>query len=453
MRPTALALTLASMLILLTAAPAYACTCSSVNICRLSSEASAIFVGRVVDIEQAPPKEVLRFAGTDGAIEVALDRNLLVHLQVEKAFKGVPAGGHIDVQTGMGISDCGVPFERSERYLVFAHGESGNYSTSVCSHTRHISQASDDLQSLEALSQGKRDTRIVGKLEFIGTSLGPEFYGEGAPDVPIEVRGNSLTLTTTSGSDGRFRLRDLPDGNYTIRPVVRGASTPASREITIRWPDSCSATANFALGELGKISGRVFDSNGRRAGAGMVVWLVDSEWSGNANAHMLSATTDDSGTYTFEGLRSARYLTGVALAKAPDANTPYSPTFSPGVSHRTLAQVLDLTSMSNVTTDIQLSAPMPTTIIRGVVRTDDGKPIPNVWIQIFDKEFPNETIGPYNVLPTDEGGAFSRTVIANRQYRIRVRLADSRDGRPRYSGLVEVVARENAPLLTITTAP
>lgn len=113
-------------------------------------EATAVFSGMVTDI----------------------DRNLTgygykVRFDVEKIWKGI-FDKTVAVSTGIGGGDCGYAFKEGERYFVYAFGDVSSLAANICSRTRLLSAAGDDLL---ALGEGKipfsqPDTPSGGHLNF-----------------------------------------------------------------------------------------------------------------------------------------------------------------------------------------------------------------------------------------------------------------------------------------------
>ena len=77
--------------------------------------------------------------------------DLEVRLHVVRAFKGL--GDRVTSLTVRTASDgaaCGYPFERGHAYMVYAHEFDGRIWVSLCSRTRPLGAASDDLRQLDA---------------------------------------------------------------------------------------------------------------------------------------------------------------------------------------------------------------------------------------------------------------------------------------------------------------
>ena len=143
-------------------------------------------------------------------------------------------------------------------------------------------------------------------------------------------RSRSEARTVSTNSQGRYEVRDLPAGRYTIR-VTRsgylslelGQRRPLERGRPLQLADGQTIdSADFILPRMGVISGRVTDEVGEPI-AGVTVWAFQTRYfqgrrqlvpnSGNAQ-------TDDTGQYRITSLNPGTYtltarLTGFNLVK------------------------------------------------------------------------------------------------------------------------------------------
>lgn len=80
-----------------------------------------------------------------------------VRFQVETTFVG-EAMPRREVWTGQGFGDCGIVFEKGRRYLVYVYPESrtGRGETSICTRTRQVEAADEEVDQLRALLRGER---------------------------------------------------------------------------------------------------------------------------------------------------------------------------------------------------------------------------------------------------------------------------------------------------------
>src|SRR5262245_41056089 len=125
---------LATSAILGAAATSDACTCmTSPGACQAAWDVPAVFVADVVGVQDA-----------QGDSSFARRR---VQLRVAESFRG-DAEGTVDLFTGQGGGDCGFPFVTGQRYLVYASRTGSGYQTGICSRTRRIDEAEEDLKYL-----------------------------------------------------------------------------------------------------------------------------------------------------------------------------------------------------------------------------------------------------------------------------------------------------------------
>jgi hypothetical protein len=113
---------------------ALACSCSVLTPADAYQQADAVFEGRVVEV-RAPAAE-----GGHGA-------SRSVRLQVVRAWKGI-TDEQVEVATPVGSTACGYDFSTDQSYFVYAANRDGKLSVSLCSRTRKMAEAIDDLRVL-----------------------------------------------------------------------------------------------------------------------------------------------------------------------------------------------------------------------------------------------------------------------------------------------------------------
>jgi hypothetical protein len=88
-----------------------------------------------------------------GEQEFTIDRafkteGFLVAFDVQRMWRGLRKA-RVEVFTGRGGGDCGIPFQVGKQYLVYARcGPDGDCFTTVCGRTARIEEASEDLRYL-----------------------------------------------------------------------------------------------------------------------------------------------------------------------------------------------------------------------------------------------------------------------------------------------------------------
>jgi hypothetical protein len=100
-------------------------------------DAAAVFSGKVVQIKKHKPA-----GDIFSAVEVVF--------RVDEAWKGV-GKKTVTVFTSSQSAACGYGFSKGHTYLVYASGNSrGRLSTSICSRTKRLKDAREDLDALGA---------------------------------------------------------------------------------------------------------------------------------------------------------------------------------------------------------------------------------------------------------------------------------------------------------------
>lgn len=120
---------------------ALACSCMlSGPPCQAAWTADVVFTGTVRSMEQIDHNA----SGTPY-------RSVLVRFDVERGFVNV-VPGPVEIVTGTGGGDCGYSFATGGRYLVYAwKTPSSRLSTGICSRTRPLDEAEEDLRYLTSI--------------------------------------------------------------------------------------------------------------------------------------------------------------------------------------------------------------------------------------------------------------------------------------------------------------
>lgn len=135
-------------------AEAYACSCAFGGgaVCQDYWQASAVFVGTVIDTKTVSIKR-----------ETYEQQQRLVRFSMDEPFRGVE-GAQVEVMTGLGDSDCGIGFVQSQQYLVYASLFEDKLYTGICMRTKKVSAATSDLEYIRGLRTGKSGTAVYGEV-------------------------------------------------------------------------------------------------------------------------------------------------------------------------------------------------------------------------------------------------------------------------------------------------
>lgn len=127
---------------LLTVRPSvtYACSCVvPAEPLEALESSSAVFTGKVVDKKE--PK---------GTIISSADP-VKVTFEVDSSWKGIK-GNKVTLSTALSSASCGFEFVEGESYIVYAYAndedDSGKLEASLCSRTKLLASASEDLKEL-----------------------------------------------------------------------------------------------------------------------------------------------------------------------------------------------------------------------------------------------------------------------------------------------------------------
>ena len=131
-------LLIAANVLIIAPVPAFACSCvESGPPGQELATSTAVFAGRVIDIE-APIGLVIYGA-----------QAVKVTIQVSEVWKG-PVQHILVVTTERSGASCGYEFASGQEYLVYARGVASNLETGLCSRTRPLAAAAEDLTALGA---------------------------------------------------------------------------------------------------------------------------------------------------------------------------------------------------------------------------------------------------------------------------------------------------------------
>jgi hypothetical protein len=131
----------------------------------------------------------------------------------------------LEVWTPFG--DCGYDFQAGETYLVYANndeGSSNSLSTDICTRTRRLSEAGEDLAYLFFYKdQPAASTRLDGFAttdELYRVTLDrlhdPERIQSPVAGAIIELQSDGLTRFAESDLNGRFVFDGLREGDYKV---------------------------------------------------------------------------------------------------------------------------------------------------------------------------------------------------------------------------------------------
>ena len=341
-----------------------------------------------------------------------------VRLTIEESFRGI-SGIEADVLTGFGETDCGFAFKQGQRYLVYAnrYPTSGHLSTSTCSRTRLLTDATDDLAYFRSLPTAEPTGTIFGKVikrNFERKENAPWFLP--VSDAELTIEGQAQTHELHSDADGNFRVARLKPGKYKVRlKLPQGLTTEGSLENEIEVPRFGCAETGFYLQSDTRVRGRVVDSSGSPV-ASLSLSMRGAFAQNNANV-FLNAITDADGRFEFKAVPPGDYFLGFRILMSQNEMSPYPRTYYPGVPLRTQATVISVREDAGVK-DLEMRMPpaLETYEVEGTVVWPDGRPVPKASIYLSLSE--EGDFASLSSPPTDENGRFTLKLFEGLSYKI-----------------------------------
>jgi hypothetical protein len=314
-----------------TESESFACICmSSGPPCQAAWASDVVFTGTVLSIE---------------AVEIKTWETVypskLVTFSIDRGFINSPSGS-AEVMTGAGGGDCGYRFTPGGTYLVYARkGESSRLSTSICSRTRPIEQAEEDIRYLTTVATNPERSRVYGRVNEYRRDPAEEQAVDYGPveGLTVTVRGDTFVRDAVTDANGKFEIAPLPVGKATLTSVAPFGYEPSifEHEIEIRDPRACREI-NLSIQPVARASGVVIDASGRPAAA-IYIDAVAAELAGFAPPpHQIPVKTNDHGIFEFEHLPPGVYVFGTNLTNRPEG----PPLFLPGTRVAREARVVEL---------------------------------------------------------------------------------------------------------------
>ncbi len=159
--------------------------------------------------------------------------------------------------------------------------------------------------------------------------------------------------TANTNADGRYELKDLPAGRYTVAvsrngylPLRYGQRRPLEQATPLQILDRQTVEhIDFALPRMATISGRIFDEAGDPIADVLVLAMRSAYFEGRRRMVPMfggsaNVRTDDAGQYRLSGLAPGAYFVMATTQEKWTVNTSggrttmgYAPTYLPGTTN------------------------------------------------------------------------------------------------------------------------
>ena len=208
-----------------------ACSCvGGIPLCESAWTSDAVFSGEVLSVQRMSNETKEPFS------------SVRVRFKVLESWRG-DVSGVVEVKTGLGGGDCGYSFREGMTYLVYADSRRGGLSTGICSRTRPLSQAGEDLAYLRTAMNPSAAGRIFGTVQY-QWQRNPD--GGSTPErlisgYPVTLSDGKQTWKAVTDKSGHFEFT-VPAGTYTIALApARSDRANGQRTITLADSRGCAA--------------------------------------------------------------------------------------------------------------------------------------------------------------------------------------------------------------------
>src|SRR5262245_2821467 len=236
-------------------------------------------------------------------------------------------------------------------------------------------------------------------------------------------------------ADGRYRLTNLPEGNYEARVMLKAyiaekktGDNDLVRSVSLGEGETKN-DVDFSLVRGGVITGRVTDADGSPMISRHVLPQIVNEqgpkhpYQGMVSARMFE--TDDRGVYRLYGLRAGRYIVssggegGFAFAGSSSGNHPR--TWHPDTDDENRAKIIEVKEGGEVTgVDIKFGLAKRTYEASGRIIDDaTGQPIPKASVMCMKSGGDDASFGAHEgQATTDAQGHFQFNGLGPGRYEV-----------------------------------
>jgi hypothetical protein len=405
------------------AAKAWGCSCgvspTGTPPCQSAWLYDAVFTGMVTEITD--PVQPIAQVKTETSQPSFPQRK--VRIKISEVLVGLdPNQQEIVIETGLGGGDCGYGFHRNLDYIVYASKKrGGGFSTGICSPSRPVENAAEDLKYLRQLAHSSPVAEIGVTAYDVHGIRG--YRVGGPPQLPVlegarvTIDGPGVHESSTTDANGRHIFAGLPPGLYKVDVTLEGYALPGQLPPVKVSPKGC-AEVPLPLQLDRSVSGHVLTRDGLPA-SGVTIEAVPTLPRHNNDLPTAadSSAADANGRYELRHLTTGDYYLGISLSRSPTLQNPYTRWFYPGAEDPARAAILHVSDGPETQRlDLTLPDAQHDRVIQGAVFWPDGRPAEGVNMFLEDPRWSWQVFSV--AATTDKQGHFTAHALDGTRYRL-----------------------------------
>ena len=407
-------------------ATADACSCAGPgSVCAAVGRADTVFVGRVVSV------------GASGG---------QVDLAVVEPLRGVQDW---QVRINNGPGNCAYGFTAGESYLVYTYRTpDGQMWTSMCTRTRPVAAAAEDLAYLRSLAAIRPETpaRVAGRVRLMDRFRATNDQVKPMPGIAVSATGEGRTFSATANERGEFVLNGLRLGAYDLTANVPQGYESSPARIEIHDPRGCGEVGLIVWYD-GRVTGRVIDRNGSPIASLPLELVPLSDVNARPGERFHNAAQSNAdGTFELRRVGPGEYVVALAGTAAPKIGIA-DRTFHPevGASARTSTVTVGTGEQVRLPNSV-MQGSLKLVTITGAVVDEMKQPVRDAEVMVGGRE--TEGGSSARLTPTlDSDGRFTFTLLEGEQYVVYVRRRAGTG--PPQMGRTSFIAASGSPTVIV----
>ena len=418
-------------------ADANACTCGpSPSPYQAYREATAVFTGKVVSSKDVPYDQTVLNPKYN-----VYDRHF--RFVVEEVFKG-PKIAEIDITVGRIDSTCYQGYTIGKSYLVYAYGNSERFNLSesyfgratkkpeetlfsgACTRSNNLDSSRGDIYFIRSMLRGEPEPRVYGSVvRSDNVPNDPNSHRVTYLDgIKVIITSAHRTFETVTDQSGLYKFGSLPDGEYTVQPVLPSKYTPyfpVEEKFTLNA--ASRVYAGFSVGWNNMLSGRVLDSEGhgiRRAVVRLLSLNAGSEkmrpWYNNIADYL-----GPDSKYRIYGSTPGQYVVAIEVYAPFLSGSGSLRTYYPQTKDPKAAEPITIGETSQLELDLKLLPEQIAREVSGVMLWSNGQAVTtkaDVFVEkLENSDDPNNI--RYDLVTVGKDGRFTVQIFENAEYWIK----------------------------------